>query len=125
MSKILIIDDETDIVEMLEMKFKENGFEVITARDGQEGLSKAKETVPDLIIVDEMMPKMDGYHFSGFLKSDTRFKGIPVIMFTARAEEPEENMSKEAGINAYLTKMADFETLLAKVQQLINQGREE
>lgn len=122
MARILIVDDEQEIVMMLERQFVANGLQVIKAYDGQEGLNLAKAEKPDLVIVDEMMPKMDGYKLCALLKSDMRFSKIPVIMFTARAEEQDPEMSKEAGINLYLTKMAEFKDILAAVQRLLKEA---
>lgn len=118
--KILIVDDEKDISEMLAVRFKEKGFEVILAYDGQEGLNKAKEELPGIIILDEMMPKMDGFKVCGLLKADTRFKSIPIVMFTARSpEEIDKQMAEEVGFDDYVTKLIDFEDLLKKVQHLL------
>jgi len=121
-AKILVVDDEQEIVMMLEKQFLLQGFQVIKAYDGQEGLNMAKTQKPDLIILDEMMPKMDGYKVCGLLKNDTRFNMIPVIMFTARAEEQLPDMAKEAGINLYLTKMVEFKDLLEHVNRLIKES---
>jgi len=117
--KILIVDDEPDIVMMLKKQFETSGFEVDTAGDGQEGLAKAKKSSPDILILDEMMPRMDGYTVAGFLKSDARYKKIPIIMFSARAEESDANLSHEVGIDLYLTKLVDFAELLKKVNGLL------
>ena len=120
--KILIVDDEKDIVLMLKQQFLQQGFNVVTAHDGQEGLALAKKEVPDLIIIDEMMPKMDGNKVAGLLKSDTRFNKIPIIMFSARAEESQTDLSQAIGIDLYLTKLVDFPVLLEKVRQLIQKA---
>ena len=120
--KILIVDDEKDIVLMLKQQFLQQGFNVVTAHDGQEGLALAKKEVPDLIIIDEMMPKMDGNKVAGLLKSDTRFNKIPIIMFSARAEESQTDLSQEIGIDLYLTKLVDFPVLLEKVRHLIQKA---
>jgi DNA-binding response OmpR family regulator len=117
--KVLIVDDEQDIVLMLKKQFETSGFAVETAGDGQEGLAKAKKGAPDIVILDEMMPRMDGYTVAGLLKSDARFKKIPIIMFSARAEESDANLSHEVGIDLYLTKLVDFTELLKKVNGLL------
>ena len=118
--KILIVDDESDISETLAIRLQKSGFEVSLAYDGQEGLSKAKEIVPDIIILDEMMPKMNGFKVCGLLKADTRFHNIPIVMFTARSpEEIDTTMAEEVGFNDYVTKLIDYEDLLAKINQLL------
>ena len=118
--KILIVDDEVDIAETLEIRFKGEGFEVILAHDGQEGLNRAKEEAPDIIILDEMMPKMDGFTVCGMLKADDRFKDIPVVMFTARSPDDIDTvLAEEVGFNDYVTKLISFEDLLIKINGLL------
>ncbi len=80
-----MVDDESQLVEVVKIRLEANNYEVITAYDGQDGLEKAKKEKPDLIILDLMLPKMDGYKVCGLLKGDIRFYNIPIIMFTARA----------------------------------------
>ena len=120
--KVLIVDDEEDIRIMLKQQFVTSGYEVVTACDGQEGLAVAQKEMPDIIILDEMMPKMDGYKMAGLLKSDMRFNKIPIIMFSARAEDPQNSLSKEIGVDMYLTKLVDFQTILQNVEQLVQKA---
>ncbi len=122
--KILVVDDERVIVQMVGMRLKAHGYDVISASDGQEGLDVAKKEKPDLIILDVMMPKMDGYKVCGLLKMDSRFAKIPIIMFTARAQEKDRDMGKEVGANAYITKPFDPQLLVAKVKELLGEGQE-
>lgn len=117
--KILIVDDETEMVEMVRARLEVNDYEVITAYDGQDGLAKAKEEKPDLVILDIMLPKMDGYKVCGLLKGDARFAKMPVIMFTAKAQVEDMEMVKELGANAYITKPFDAQVLLAKIEELL------
>lgn len=117
--KILLVEDEADILNSLTNRFKSCGFEVIAAGDGHDGLSKARQEVPDLIVLDLMLPKMDGYKVCRMLKFDDKFKHIPVILFTARAGEADKLASLQVMADAYLIKPLDFEVLLAKVRELL------
>jgi len=77
----LLIDDESQMVDMVQMRLEANGYEVISANDGEEGLEKAKSEKPDLIILDVMMPKMDGYQVCTILKHDAQYNKIPISRF--------------------------------------------
>lgn len=122
MSKtILLVDDETDIVELLTIRLKASGFEVISAMDGQEALDKVKQKAPDLILLDEMMPKISGFKVCGLLKADSRFKHIPIIIHTARvAHEEDIALSKQLGADLLVSKMIKFEDLVDKINELVN-----
>ncbi|MBN1870624.1 MAG: response regulator [Candidatus Omnitrophica bacterium] len=120
MPKILLVDDETQLITMVQMRLEANGYEVITASDGQEGLEKAKSESPDLIMMDVMMPKMDGYKACGLLKNDTRYAKIPIILFTARAQQDDQEVGKEVGADAYITKPFEPPVLLAKIKELLD-----
>jgi len=118
--KILIVDDEPNLMVLLESRLKIQGYEVIMASDGQAGLETAKRCKPDLIILDLMLPKMDGYKVCGLLKNDTRYAKIPIILFTARIQESDRQMAKELGADAYVTKPFDPKILLAKIEELLS-----
>lgn len=117
--RILLVEDEKDMVYAVTLQLEANNYEVLTAHDGQEGLEKAKKEKPDLIILDLMLPKMDGYKVCGLLKADTRYNRIPIIMFTARAQESDKETGKEVGADAYITKPFEQEMLFAKIQELL------
>lgn len=117
--RILIVDDEPQMVDMLKIRLEASGYEIITAYDGQEGLEKARKEKPDLMILDLMLPKMDGYKVCGLLKKDARFAKIPIIIFTARAQQEDMALGEEMGANAYITKPFDSQVLLAKIAELI------
>ena len=119
--KILIVDDEEGIVKLVKMYLEHHRYEVITANDGQEGLEKAKTEKPDLIVLDLMLPKMNGYKVCGLLKKDTRYAKIPVVMFTARAQEKDVKLGQEVGADAYITKPYEPEILLAKIKELLKE----
>lgn len=117
--RILLVDDEKELVQTVTMRLEANGYEVIPAYDGKEALDKAKKEKPDLIILDLMLPKMDGYKVCGLLKADARYNKIPIIMFTARAQEEDIKMGQEVGAEAYIIKPFEPKALLDKIQELI------
>ena len=117
--RILVIDDEADLVEMLSLRLQINGYEVLTASDGQEGQEKAREDKPDLIILDLMLPKIDGYKICLMLKFDEKYKNIPIILFTARAQETDISLGEEVRADAYIVKPFEPDILLAKIKELI------
>jgi len=121
MARILIVDDEPELTDMLKMRLESAGYEVITAVDGQEGLEKAKKEKPDLMILDLMLPKMDGYKVCGLLKNDARYSKIPIIIFTARAQESDVKMGQEVKADAYITKPFEPNKLMSKIKELLGQ----
>jgi len=118
--KILIVDDEPNIIFMLSHRLKQSGYEVITAKDGQEAFDVAKKEKPDIIILDLMLPKMNGYTVCGLLKRDTNFSRTPIIMLTARAQSSDKKQGEEAGADAYIKKPFKSEELLNIIEQLTN-----
>lgn len=119
--KILIVDDETDLVETVVFQLQEAGYEVTSAYDGLEGLEKAQSQKPDLIILDLMLPKMDGYKVCKMLKVDNRHNKIPIILFSARAGKQDEKLGYECGANAYITKPFEASILLSKIKELLKE----
>ncbi|MEA3560844.1 MAG: response regulator [Candidatus Omnitrophota bacterium] len=120
--KALIIDDEVSIVTLVSSRLKINGYEVISARDGQEGLEKVRSEKPDIILLDLMLPKLDGYKVCRMLKFDEKYKHIPIVIFTARTQESDEKLGFEVGADAYITKPFKSEVLIEKMHELL-QGR--
>jgi len=118
--KILLVDDETDVLDAVKKRLEANDYEVITAQDGEMALNKAREENPDLIILDLMLPKLDGYKVCRLLKFDSKYEDIPIIMFTARGEESDEKLGSEVGADAYIVKPFEPEALLSKVEELTN-----
>ena len=117
--RILVVDDEVQAVQMMKMSLEADGYEVIGAHDGREALDKARKEAPHLIILDLMLPKLDGYKVCRMLKFDEKYKAIPIIMFTARAQESDKKMGQEVGADAYITKPFEPQVLLAKIQELL------
>ncbi len=120
--KILIVDDEPAIVTMVSNRLKANGYDCISAKDGQEGLTMAKKEKPDLIILDLMLPKMDGYKVCSLIKKDSRYAKIPIILFTAKVQAEDSKLGEEVGADAYVVKPFNAQLLLEKIQQLTEKG---
>ena len=118
--KILIIDDEQDIVETIQFMLEVNGYKCITAFDGEAGLNLAKTAKPDLIILDVMMPKINGFKISRLLKYDKLYKDIPILMLTARSQDEDKAIGEETGANEYITKPFELDYILAKVKEYLN-----
>lgn len=118
--KILIVDDEPDIVTMARMRLEAGGYAVISASDGNSGYSKAKSENPDLIILDVMLPGMDGYKVCRLLKFDQKYKRIPVIMLTAKGGKEDQELSRQVGADLFLNKPPELKELLAKVNELLS-----
>ncbi len=117
--RILLVEDEADLVMTMRFRLEDAGYEVVVAVDGQEGLDRAKDGKPDLILLDLMLPKMNGYKVFSALKADARYSKIPIIMFTALAQEADKKLGEKMGADAYITKPFDADTLLAKIKELI------
>jgi DNA-binding response OmpR family regulator len=117
--RILVVDDEADILTMMSLRLKASGFEVITAENGTDGLRLAKELHPELIILDVMLPGIDGYQVCRLLKFDHNYKDIPIIMLTARSQEEDRFWGKRTGADYYLTKPFEFSDLLNKINELL------
>ena len=118
--KILIVDDEQDIVETLKFILEAQGYTCFCAYNGEDGLNFAKEIIPDLIILDVMMPKINGYKISRLLKYDNKYKNIPIIMVTARSQEQDKLIGEETGVNEYLTKPFELDQIVKKVEEYLN-----
>ena len=117
--RILLVDDEPSIVKMVGKRLEIEGFDVLIAMDGQDGLSKAQTERPDLIVLDLMLPKLNGYEVCTMLKQDARYQKIPVVLFTAKAQEKDEKLGMECGANAYVRKPFRAQELLEKIRSLI------
>ena len=122
MKKILIVDDEQDIVESLKFVLEVSGYTCYTAFNGEEGLRLAKEIIPDLIILDVMMPKINGYKISRLLKYDNKYKDIPIIMVTARSQLEDKMIGEETGVNEYITKPFELDQIVKKVEEYLSCG---
>lgn len=121
--RVLIVDDEPDVVESIAYRLGIEGIECLAAGDGAEGLRLAQEQLPDLVILDVMMPKMTGYKAARSLRQDERCRRIPIIMLTARSQAGDRVIGMESGADDYLTKPFDLDELTAKVLKFLERSR--
>lgn len=124
MKKILIVDDEQDIVESLQFVLETTGFECHCAYNGEDGLNLARELMPDLIILDVMMPKINGFKICRLLKYDTKYKNIPILMLTARSQEEDKLIGEETGADEYITKPFEIADIVKKVESYLGEKAE-
>jgi len=117
--RILAVDDVPENLEIVRMRLQAHGYEVVTAVDGEEALARAKETDPDLVLLDIMMPKLDGISALKLLKQDAALRFIPVILLTAKADTADVVAGLEAGGDDYLTKPFDQAALIARVRSML------
>jgi two-component system phosphate regulon response regulator PhoB len=121
--KILVVDDEPDAVELIEFNLKGAGYDVVTAPDGEEALKKARAILPDLIILDVMLPEVDGMEVCKILRRDQRTSGVPIIMLTAKAAEIDRVLGLELGADDYVTKPFSPRELVLRVKRLLRSGK--
>jgi two-component system, OmpR family, alkaline phosphatase synthesis response regulator PhoP len=114
--KILIVDDEKDIVEMLKYNIEKEGYTVLTALNGNRALEQARENKPDLILLDVMMPEMDGWEVCKQLMRDEKTERIPVIFLTAKGSEVDEVVGLELGADDYIIKPISIRKLIARIK---------
>ncbi len=119
MKKILIVDDEPNIVMSLEYTFKKNNFEVFIARDGQEALDILEKTFPDVIILDVMMPMVDGYATLKQIKNDTNLSHTKVVFLSAKNKESDIEKGLALGADAYITKPFSIKKVVDQVLDLL------
>lgn len=117
--KILIIEDESDVCKVLAFRLEKNGFEVICAKGGKEGLDKVRMNRPDLVILDLMLPELPGEQVCKEIRKDIDIEKTPIIMLTAKAGEVDKIVGRVIGANYYMTKPFDVKELLDKIGKLI------
>src|SRR3954452_22855815 len=117
--KILVVDDEPDALELIEFNLKGAGYDVVTAADGEQALKKARDLLPKLIILDLMLPEVDGIEVCKILRRDQRTSGIPIIMLTAKAAEVDRVLGLELGADDYVTKPFSPRELILRVKRLL------
>jgi two-component system, OmpR family, phosphate regulon response regulator PhoB len=123
--KILVIEDEKDVVDLLVLNLRKAGFKVVTAGDGASGLQKARSEKPDLVILDLMLPKMPGLEVCKLLKSDSAMRHVPILMLTARAEEIDRIVGLEFGADDYVTKPFSPREVILRIKAILRRGAAE
>lgn len=112
---ILVVEDDRFMAKMLKARLETHGFEVDTASDGREGLAKARANRPDLIVLDVMLPRLDGYHVCRLLKFDERYRHIPIFILTTRSQDSDRKIGEAVGADEYLIKPYDMDNLLGRI----------
>ncbi|MDD2717355.1 MAG: response regulator [Candidatus Wallbacteria bacterium] len=127
MKKILLVDDEIHILNILKFNLAKKGYDVVTAGDGAKALEILAGLIPDLLIIDVMMPKMTGFDVCREMRKDQRLAEVPIVMLSAKSQKEDLARGEEVGVSAYLTKPFSPIALLNKVDELLavrNDGRE-
>ncbi|MDD5496388.1 MAG: response regulator transcription factor [Candidatus Omnitrophica bacterium] len=122
--KILIVEDEKDIVKMLEYNLKKEGFKTLSDRNGEDALDSAKKEHPDLVVLDLMLPGMDGFEVCKALKADSKTSAIPIIMLTAKSQESDKVVGLELGADDYVTKPFSPRELVARIKAVLRRAKE-
>ncbi len=117
--RILVVDDYPQVVEVLKIRLESAGYDVLAAYDGQEALKVARNEKPDLILLDVLLPKINGYKVARFLKYDKKYKNIPIIMLTSRAKKADAELGIQAGANEYVFKPYNPPRLMQLIQKYI------
>lgn len=117
--KVLIVDDDPDIVAALKFSLEREHIQTVEAYDGEQALDAVRKAAPDVILLDGMLPEINGFKIARLLKFDEGFSEIPIIMLTARAQEADVKLGLETGVNEYVTKPFDMEALVALVKRYL------
>ena len=120
---VLVADDDADIVRFVEVNLRLEGFQVVTARDGQEALTKALDLQPDVVLLDVLMPRIDGYTVCARLRADDRGAAIPVILLTANFISADREVARHAGADDFVVKPFDPCELMTRVKELARARR--
>ncbi|HPN84057.1 MAG TPA: response regulator transcription factor [Victivallales bacterium] len=118
-AKILVVEDEKDIADLIEMNLEREGYKVRTVESGEECIKMAREKLPDIIILDLMLPGMDGLDVCRIMKNDSKTRHIPIIMLTAKGEESDVITGLEMGADDYMTKPFSAKVLMARVKAVL------
>ncbi|MDZ7772705.1 MAG: response regulator transcription factor [Balneolaceae bacterium] len=121
---ILVVDDEQDLLDLIEYNLKKEGFDVLKAEDGEEGIQVAREQSPDLVLLDIMMPKMDGMEVVEVMRDDEDLKRIPIIFLTARGDEKTEVEGLNKGGDDYITKPISTTKLISRIKAVLRRFEE-
>jgi DNA-binding response OmpR family regulator len=122
--RVLVVDDEKDLVDLIAYNLTRGGFEVLTAYNGQEALEVAQRDVPDLVVLDLMLPGLDGTEVARRLRADSRTTAIPIVMLTARSEETDVVVGLTIGADDYVTKPFSMKILLARINTILRRAEQ-
>src|SRR5512146_2898013 len=122
--RILIVDDEPDLLTVRKFGLEADGFEVIQASDGEQGLALARQYLPDLMVLDLMLPRMDGYKVCRALKFDERYKRIPIFILSARSGDTDRRLALELGADEVHTKPYDMKTLVGRIRARVGDAQQ-
>ena len=117
--RVLLVDDEASIIKVVGKGLQVAGYEVVTAMDGDEAMTKAQLANPDVILLDLMLPKKSGFEVCAALKKDPRYAKIPIIIFTGKGQEMDETLCRELGANAYLSKPHGTKALVEQIEAIL------
>ena len=121
---ILIVDDEEDIIELIKYNLKNEGYSILTAQTGEKAIKIARQSRPDLIVLDLMLPGIDGLEVTKTLKNDAQTRHVPIVMLTARGEESDIVTGLELGANDYISKPFSPKVLVARIRAILRRRRE-
>ncbi|OGR12663.1 MAG: DNA-binding response regulator [Desulfobacterales bacterium RIFOXYA12_FULL_46_15] len=122
---ILIVDDEEDIIELIKYNLKNEGYLILTAETGEQAIKTAKQSRPDLIVLDLMLPGMDGLEVTRYLRSNEETRDLPIVMLTAKGEESDIITGLEIGANDYISKPFSPRVLVARIRAILRRRRKE
>lgn len=120
-SRILVVDDEVHIANIIKLTLEHEGFDVLVANDGADGLRMAREKEPDLILLDLMLPSIDGYKVCRLLKFDGRYKHIPIVLLSAMGESQDRELGRQVGADLYLSKPFKPDELVVNIRKLLGE----
>jgi DNA-binding response OmpR family regulator len=115
-----VVEDEPELCQIMATRLQSSGYQVESAADGREGLDKARRLMPDIIILDIMLPKMDGLKVCRFLKFDQKYKAIPIVMVSARAGVEDQQGARLAGADAFFLKPISWDTFFGEIKRLLS-----
>jgi len=121
-ARILIVDDEPDLRSVLRFGLEAAGFQVLEAADGEQGLQMTCDLRPDLVVLDLMLPRMDGYKVCRALKFDDRYRQIPIFILSARSGETDRRLAMDLGADAFVTKPYDMKDLLGRIGERLQRA---
>jgi two-component system phosphate regulon response regulator PhoB len=121
--RILVVDDEEDLLELVDYNLSKEGYRVTTVATGEEAVARARADVPDLIVLDLLLPSIDGLDVCKLLRNDARTRNVPIIMLTAKAEEADVVTGLEVGADDYLTKPFSPRVLLARIKAVLRRRK--